>query len=330
MPLGTASDLMLGETVIAIGNALGYEHTVSVGVVSAVKRDVKLNPKTSYKSLIQTDAAINPGNSGGPLINVHGELIGVNVAVRDKAQNIGFSMPVEHMIRSVRDMLQARRSTHDGIVAQDRLKDGPDGPVRRVEVEKVDEGSPAGKAGLKAGDVLVKMNELPIVCSFDVERAMLERKGGDKINVVVLRQGKEQRLQLVVATRASEAEALIRSRLGLRLDPADKDLKLPDQLKGGLVVTEVDKDGPAAAAGIRKGDVLVGLHHWETLSLDNVNFVLSHPELKTFSPLRFFIVRDGQVRKGQLKISADEPQEKSDGKEPQKLQPGPMPETPPG
>src|SRR5262249_55403109 len=82
IPLGTATDLMVAETVIAIGNAYGYEHTVTVGVVSAVGRDVTLNKEMSYKQLIQTDAAINPGNSGGPLLNVHGELVGVNVAIR--------------------------------------------------------------------------------------------------------------------------------------------------------------------------------------------------------------------------------------------------------
>jgi S1-C subfamily serine protease len=89
MPIGTASDLMLGETVIAIGNAYGYEHSVSLGIVSAVKRDVSLNKEMSYKGLIQTDAAINPGNSGGPLVNINGELVGVNVAIRAGAQCIG-------------------------------------------------------------------------------------------------------------------------------------------------------------------------------------------------------------------------------------------------
>jgi len=87
MPLGTSSDLMVGETVIAIGNAYGYEHTVTVGVVSAVKRDVTLNKEISYKQLIQTDASINPGNSGGPLLNINGELVGVNVAIRAGAHS---------------------------------------------------------------------------------------------------------------------------------------------------------------------------------------------------------------------------------------------------
>src|SRR5207253_11082349 len=92
VPLGTASDLMVGETVVAIGNAYGYEHTVTVGVVSAVSRDVTLNKEVSYKALIQTDASINPGNSGGPLLNIRGELVGVNVAIRAGAQGIGFAI----------------------------------------------------------------------------------------------------------------------------------------------------------------------------------------------------------------------------------------------
>src|SRR5262249_8286972 len=122
--LGTASDLMVGETVIAVGNAYGYEHTVSVGVVSAVKRDVSLNKDMSYKSLIQTDASINPGNSGGPLLNVQGELVGVNVAIRAGAQGIGFAIPVDNMIRVVNDMLRARRraSMIDGFTCRDQVE----------------------------------------------------------------------------------------------------------------------------------------------------------------------------------------------------------------
>jgi len=96
MPLGTAADLMVGETVIAIGNAYGYEHSVTVGVVSAIGRDVTLNKEVSYRSLIQTDASINPGNSGGPLLNVHGELIGVNVAIRAGAAGHRFCHPRGH------------------------------------------------------------------------------------------------------------------------------------------------------------------------------------------------------------------------------------------
>src|SRR5207237_3440337 len=129
IPLGTASDLMIGETVFAVGNAYGYEHTVTTGIVSAIKRDVTLNKEMQYKALIQTDASINPGNSGGPLVNVHGELVGVNVAIRAGAQGIGFAIPADHMIRSVTEMLKGRRrgQTSDGLVCRDRLDASGDG-----------------------------------------------------------------------------------------------------------------------------------------------------------------------------------------------------------
>src|ERR1019366_4633374 len=140
MPIGTATDLMVGETVIAVGNAYGYEHTVSVGVVSAIKRDVSLNESMAYKSLIQTDASINPGNSGGPLVNINGELVGVNVAIRAGAQGIGIAIPVDHMVKSVSQMLKARRrsATYDGLSCHDVLQTSGDGLVRKVIVDRVD------------------------------------------------------------------------------------------------------------------------------------------------------------------------------------------------
>ena len=172
MPLGTAQDLMVGETVVAIGNAYGYEHTVSSGIVSAIKRDVVLNKEVSYKSLIQTDACINPGNSGGPLVNVHGELIGVNVAIRAGAQGIGFAIPVDTMVRVVSEMLQTRhrQKVYDGLNVRDQLDPTPEGLVRCVVVDRVDAGSPAAQANLQKGDVIVRMGDVPVCCSFDVDR----------------------------------------------------------------------------------------------------------------------------------------------------------------
>ena len=96
---------MLGETVIAIGNAFGYEHTVTAGIISSLSRDVEVNEKQSYEGLLQTDASINPGNSGGPLINLDGEVIGVNVAIRAGAQRIGFAIPIDKARRIVAELL---------------------------------------------------------------------------------------------------------------------------------------------------------------------------------------------------------------------------------
>ncbi len=133
IPLGTATDLMLGEPVIAIGNAFGYEHTVTRGIVSALKRDVTLNKDVSYKSLIQTDASINPGNSGGPLLNIHGELIGINVAIRAGAQGIGFAIPVDNMMKTATEMLSIKRRTGNshGIGLKDEM-DTTDNPIKAL------------------------------------------------------------------------------------------------------------------------------------------------------------------------------------------------------
>ena len=314
MPLGTAHDLMVGETVIAIGNAYGYEHTVSVGVVSALKRDVSLNKDMSYKQLIQTDASINPGNSGGPLVNVHGELVGVNVAIRAGAQGIGFAIPVDHMVRTVSDMLRTRRRpfTYDGLAYRDVLESTDDGPARKVVVDRVEPNSPAEAAGLKAGDVLVRMGDVPVRTSIDVERCFLERKIGDPLAVVVRRDRKETNVELALAGADRQVRPagnpggldVVWSKLGLQLAPVAADLvsRVDSRLHGGLEVTNVHAQGAAARAGIKKGDILVGLHAYETVNVDNVTYVLNQPDVATAAPIPFYIVRAGQVRRGQLAL----------------------------
>ena len=133
MPIGTSSDLMLGETVFAIGNAFGYENTITLGIVSALHRDVEVNDTQSYKNLIQTDAAINPGNSGGPLINVNGEIVGINVAIRAGAQKIGFAIPIDDARKVIADLLKIEYfdGTSHGLIGRD-VKNGAE---RRLVVD---------------------------------------------------------------------------------------------------------------------------------------------------------------------------------------------------
>lgn len=211
MPLGTTTDLMVGETVVAIGNAYGYPYTTTVGVVSAVKRDVSLNKEVSYKSLIQTDASINPGNSGGPLINVNGELVGVNVAIRAGAQGISFAIPVETMIRVAADMMSVRRRTGlwHGIIAKDlvlaadtlKVDTADDNPVplqRSLTVDRIEPASPAAQAGLQPGDVLLRVAGHAMECCLDLERALLGYSAGERVGLAVRRKGAEQSVELVL------------------------------------------------------------------------------------------------------------------------------------
>lgn len=309
MPVGTATDLMVGETVIALGNAYGYEHTVSVGVISAIKRDVSLNDTMSYKSLIQTDASINPGNSGGPLVNINGELVGVNVAIRAGAQGIGFAIPVDHMVKSVSDMLKARRraATYDGLVCRDVLQASGDGLVRKVIIDRVDSSSPAETSGLVAGDVIVQVGEIKIASGIDVERGLMDRKAGESVTILVRRGDQDKSIKVALASgdrqvRPVAASDVIWQKLGVQFAPiaGDSVSRVNSQLHGGLEITAITTGGVAAKAGLKKGDVLVGLHTWETVTVDNVNYVLNHPDLATFNPVPFFIVRGGQIRKGNL------------------------------
>jgi serine protease Do len=331
MPLGTSSDLMVGETVIAIGNAYGYEHSVTVGIISAIKRDVTLNKEISYKSLIQTDASINPGNSGGPLLNINGELIGVNVAIRAGAQGIGFAIPVDSVIRVAADMIGARkrREAWHGLLCRDCI-----GPLnsekvkgwetttvsssakpkertaigaltRWLVVDRAEPSSPAAKAGLQPGDVVVQVADSRVVSSLDFERALLDRAPGEAVPLLVRRGGAEQKVEFVLQASdqiTTPTTDLIWSKLGLRLSPVRPDLVSHNnrQLHGGLLIVDVNSEGAAAKAGIQRGDILVGLHQWETLTFENVAFVLTHADLASFSPLRFFILRAGQVHRGWL------------------------------
>jgi serine protease Do len=326
-PLGTARDVMVGETVIAIGNAFGYEHSVTTGIVSAVKRDVTLNKEISYKSLIQTDASINPGNSGGPLLNINGEMIGVNVAIRAGAQGISFAIPVDTVIRVASELLAARKrpGLWHGLVCHDRVTFGPtdlklqssldrgegdgkaDAPEwkRELVVDRVEPSSPAEKSGVRPGDVVVRVGVQEIRNSLDLARALLEANPGDQFPVVVRRKGETQSLDLALAApdRSSLSHAdVVWRKMGVRLQPVNSDVvaRSSPQLHGGLTVVEVTPGGVADRSGILRGDILVGLHLWETLSLDNAAFVLSHPDLNSFSPLTFYVLRNGQVRRGTL------------------------------
>src|SRR5580698_2702412 len=205
MPLGTSSDLMLGETVFAIGNAFGYESTITVGIISALHRDVEVNDTQSYKNLIQTDAAINPGNSGGPLNNVNGEIIGINVAIRAGAQKIGFAIPIDDARKVIADLMKIEYfdGTYHGMVGRD-IKNGTE---RRLVVDGARPGSPAEMAGLRPEDVILRAGGRPVTDEADFERALLGHAVGEEVQVVVQREGKSQTLALKLAPATAEMTA---------------------------------------------------------------------------------------------------------------------------
>lgn len=302
--IGSSSDLMIGEDVVAVGNAYGYEHTVTRGVISALERTVQVSDTQSYNDLIQTDASINPGNSGGPLLNIDGEMIGINVAVRQGAQGIGFAIPVNMAMNVAAELMGAEReraaNTWHGIVTRLNQEQSKCYCI----VDEVDDESPAAKCGLQAGDVISRIGESPVARALDLERALLGHQVGEEISVTVNRNKQPVKVNLVLASapkRASDAERVWES-LGLRLEPVGSSLlrSYQKQYRGGLKVTAVRSDSPAATDGIRQGDVLLGIHIWETISLENVIYILKSSEFSSLQPVKFLILRNEATYYGHL------------------------------
>ena len=339
-PLGTSTDIMLGETVIAIGNAFGYEHTITEGIVSAQGRDVEVNEKQGYKNLIQTDASINPGNSGGPLVNMDGEVVGINVAIRAGAQRIGFAIPIDDARVRIAKLLDIEKLnyTWHGLVGRD-LKSNSHKMQLVVQSAKPD--SPAMLAGLLMGDVVTRVGNQSVSDQADWERSLLGFNAGEKIDVQVLRDGKEASVSMSLASipnappvaqrqrpvartttiaRANNPDAVLPAMtpeeeriwqtLGMRLGPAPaaKIQKINNRFNGGMTVLEIRPDSPASKERIYKGDILCGLHIWQTENLDNVMYVLNHTELSTFGPLKFFVIRDAKTLYGHLTVPAESQQ----------------------
>jgi serine protease Do len=204
--LGPGSDLMVGETVIAIGNPFGFANTVSTGIISALEREITMPSGDTLSNLIQTNASINPGNSGGPLVNINGELIGINVALREGAQGIAFAINVDSVKKVLRKHLSAAKVskvTH-GLAGAEKVAE--EGKARQSVVLT------RGRGELQKGDVLVKVGNLAVSNLFDVERGFWGHKVGDKVKAVVLREGKERTVSVTVAASEVRVAATNRKR----------------------------------------------------------------------------------------------------------------------
>jgi serine protease Do len=286
--IGTSSDLMDGESVIALGNAFGYEHTVTRGIISALDRDVQVSETQSYDDLIQTDASINPGNSGGPLLNIDGEMIGVNVAVRAGAQGIGFAIPVDTAMRVAAELMSVERLENKwhGLVTREADDE------QSLQVTKVEKASPAAKCGLQSGDEILRVGSLNTVRPLDLERAMIDCQNGDSVPVDVRRDGRTLTMRLSLAPCPADIAArknidrndsVAWKVFGLDLVEESRATfqKRSSRYRGGMRVAGVRPDSPAALEGILPGDILVGMHRWETASNEDIDYIISRPNLAT-------------------------------------------------
>jgi len=254
--LGTSSDLMIGETVIAIGNPFGLSHTVTTGVVSALGRAMHSEDKT-YSDFIQTDASINPGNSGGPLLNIKGELIGINTAIYSRSGGsigIGFAIPVDRARRVMRDLVSYGevRKPWVGIIVQELTPQLAQhfGTRRGVVVAEIEPGSPAAGADLARGDVITRVDGHDVRSRDDFDQRVEDRAEGSKLVVTRRREGSDRDVELVAAAfPAAQADDLAWRLLGLGVGDGDD----------GLVVKRVRDGSPLARIGVQRGDRLLGL-----------------------------------------------------------------------
>jgi serine protease Do len=283
--LGDSDAARPGDWVVAIGNPFGLEHTVTAGIVSAKNRRDVLHQ--SYEDFIQTDAAINPGNSGGPLIDLSGRVIGINTAIRRQANTIGFSVPINQAKQILPQLRAEGRVTRGwlGVQIQKVTPElaesfGLEKPIGAL-VSQVLPDTPAANGGIERGDVVVEFAGQSIEEWRDLPIAVANAPVGEKARVVVVRDGKRKTFQIAIG-KLSDDEQLASlddskkdegaQAFGLRvqnLTPALAEQLGLDEAKG-VVVTDVDPNGPAADAGIRRGDVIVELDQKQIADIDDL------------------------------------------------------------
>jgi S1-C subfamily serine protease len=273
--MGNSDDLMIGETVIAIGNPFGLSHTVTTGVVSALDRSVRTDEHV-YRHFIQTDASINPGNSGGPLLNLNGELIGINSAIYQKAQGIGFAIPVNKARRIVRELLRAGevRLPWIGLEIQEltlELKTtfGLPDQIRGVLVSDVTQVSPAARAGLKRGDVLSHLENISISSPAEYREALAEFTPSDPMQISFVQKGKKRSVSVQPTTFPLDiALDLVYRRLGMTIAELDNATKKRYGLESGLLIRDVRKGSEAGRIGLECGDLILKVNDIPVRSLD--------------------------------------------------------------
>lgn len=287
--LGNSNDLKVGDWVLAIGSPFGFENTVTAGVVSAKGRSL---PDDSYVPFIQTDAAVNPGNSGGPLFNARGEVVGINSQIYSRSggfQGLSFAIPIEVATRVERQIVTTGRVEHArlGVAVQEVNQTFADSfKLPRPEgalVANVDAGGPADKAGLRVGDVILRINGQPIVASGDLPAYVGQQAPGVKVQMEVWRKGRTETLAATLgnandktAKVAGGDEVVGQGRLGLTLRPLQPDEARAAGVDQGQGLLIEDVRGPAALAGVQSGDVLLAINGTPVRGVEQVRAAIAH------------------------------------------------------
>ncbi|WP_017873258.1 Do family serine endopeptidase [Candidatus Caldatribacterium saccharofermentans] len=279
IPLGDSDKARVGEFVIAIGNPYGLSHTVTVGVLSAKGRPISAGDSgREYENFLQTDAAINPGNSGGPLLNLRGEVIGINTAILPYAQGIGFAIPI-NMAKSILEQLIEKGKVVRawlGVYIQDLTPELAQkfglSEAKGALVADISRGSPAEEAGLKRGDIILKVDGKEVLTVSSLQQEIRSRRPGERVRLEVWRDGKRIILEATLGELKESSVGIPEIQqvdLGFEVAEITDDLVERYSLRTtrGVVIVSVRVGGPADKVGLRPGDVILEVNRTEIASL---------------------------------------------------------------
>lgn len=295
LTLGDSDATDVGEWVVAIGNPLGFENSVTVGVISAKNRTLQA-PGINFQGFLQTDAAINPGNSGGPLIDLSGRVVGINSAIVPYAQGIGFAVPINMAKQIMDDLIQhgeVRRGWL-GVTVQPltaALVDAYKIPVKEGSIiSDVERNSPANKYGLQRGDVIVSIAGKAVKNSSDVVFFVRNKLAGDKVDFEIYRDGKKKKIEVVLGeinkgenrktssktSSEPQTEAPASKQMGITVAVIESELQKKFKLDSneGLVVLDVDRNSLGARLGLQPGDVILEVNKVKMKTLNDWNKVM--------------------------------------------------------
>jgi serine protease Do len=314
LKIGNSDAVQVGDWALAIGSPLGFEATVTAGIISAKERTMKDDPAMQLQHFLQTDAAINPGNSGGPLLDMRGEVVGINTAIASRSggyQGIGFALPINTAAGVYNQIIKNGKVTRGSIGiqftpsddARDLLK--ANGVAQGVFVQTVVAGGPSDKAGMKDGDIIVSLNGKPLMNGDDLVDTVTATPIGQAVDLTVLRDGKRLNLHVIVGNLAqlfpdtfgngaepeSAKETATALDFGMNIKPVTAGMRDSMGLNdsGGVVIDSVEPASFAEDIGLVSGDVLVAINRQAVNSVDDVTRIRG--TLKPGAAVEFKVLR---------------------------------------
>ncbi|MHB8483572.1 MAG: Do family serine endopeptidase [Nitrospiria bacterium] len=304
LPMGDSSKVKVGQWAIAVGNPFGLEGTVTLGVISATGREsVNLS---RYEDFLQTDASINPGNSGGPLLNLKGEVIGINTAIINFAQGIGFAIPSNMVQEIVTQLISTGKVTRGwlGIGIQEvssdlaekfKIKEG-----EGILVSEVFDGDPASRAGIQPGDIITKINNHEITSTNTLSRLVASLTPGKKIDIVILREGKSKTISITLGERKDEQKVASAQKetgnpLGMTVTEITPDLKEKYKLKidKGILISKLDSDAHYETDALKEGDVIIKLKDEKIETVNDFNEAVK--KIKENESVLIYLTRENRA-----------------------------------